>query len=227
MTLEAPDLTGSPGEACPREGLTSPCGSAAIMFAGRRTPDAGRRTPDAGRRTPLPASSAWDGSRPLASPPDPNASPGGRCVASRPPRPVRRAPAFSTNGSVLFAAGAHPAARRLCRGLATTLLALPPLETTRPEVAQTAPRHSARLTTTPGDRPVPRRRHTPHPRRHHRGSVFGYRTRLAGVLEGHPRARSLHDGVHGDRPDQRHAPRLLRPKRRALRRHLRRGRSPP
>ncbi|MCY4284750.1 MAG: hypothetical protein OXC65_05330, partial [Thiotrichales bacterium] len=35
-----------------REILTSPSGYAAIMFAGRRTPDAGRRTPDAGRRTP-------------------------------------------------------------------------------------------------------------------------------------------------------------------------------
>ena len=76
---------------------------------------------------------------------------------------MRRAPAFSTNGSVLFAAGAHPAARRLCRGLAATLLALPPLETTRPEVAQTAPRHSARLTTTSDDRQVPRRWRTPNP----------------------------------------------------------------
>ena len=246
MTLEGPDLTGSPGEACPREGLTNPCECAAIMFAGRRTPDAGRRTPDAGRRTPdagrrtpdagrrtpdagrrtpLLASSAWDGSRPLASPPDPNASPDGRCPTSRPPRPVRRASAFSTDGGVPSAVvrDTHPAARRPRRGLVAPLLALPLRTTPRPTVAQIAPRPSAGLTTTPGARQLSLALAHSQPQRHHRVPVFGHGARLAAVPEGHPHARGLHDTVHGGRPERQHASPLLHPERRALRRHLRKG----
>ena len=167
-------------------------------------PDAGCRMPDAGCRMPdaSPASSAWDGSRPLASPPDPNASPDGRCTASRPPRPVRRVPAFSTDGRVLFAARVRHAACRPRRGLAATLLALSLPAPPEPAAVQTTPRHCAGLMVTPGGRQVPPALTHPQPRQRHRGPGLP-------VPRKNIPAHGASNEIHGDRPDRRHAPRLL------------------